>query len=167
MIGSSTTIPKRNTIHDLSLRSPSRPKSRSACAMKASGRSAAAGQPRKRAIGWASRAPAQPKFPFTSPLPRNCVYASAASAPARKIPKRRRTMPRISRASADSEGLSFPFRPEFRDLPVLPDRDHRIGVHFRGGGEVVTKSCRLERLSVGRFFEDFRDVVAIFLLDQH
>jgi len=77
-------------------------------------------------------------------------------------------MPRISRASTEPDGeLSRPFRPELRDLSVLVDRDHRIGVHFRGGGEVVTKSCRLERLSVGRFFEDFRDVVAIFLLDQH
>ena len=76
-------------------------------------------------------------------------------------------MPRISRASADSDGLSCPFRPELRDLPVLVDRDHRIGVHFRGGGEVVTKSCRGERLSVGRFFEDFRDVVAIFFFDHH
>ena len=167
MIGSRKTIPRRKTIHDLSWRSPRRPNSRNACAAGATGSSAAAGQPRKRAIGLASRAPIQPKFPFTLPLPWSCVYPSAASAPARKIPKRRRTIPRISRASADSDGLSCPFRPELGDLPVLVDRDHRIGVHFRCGGEVVTKSCRLERLSVGRFFEDFRDVVAISLFDQH
>src|SRR6185437_4589122 len=85
----------------------------------------------------------------------------------RKIAKRRRTIPRISRARAELEGLSCPFRPELRDLSFLVDRDHRIGVHFRGGGEVVTKSCRLERLSVGRFFEEFRDVLAIFFFYQH
>src|SRR3954465_2006300 len=165
--GSNTTMPSRKTIHDRSLRSPSRPKLRSAWAARATGRIAAAGQPSSSAIGWASSAPAQPKFPLTFPLPRSCVYASAASAPARKIPKRRRTIPRISRASADCEGLAFAFRSELCDLPVLVDRDHRIGVHFRGGGEVVTKSCFFERLSVGRFFEDFRDVVAIFFFDQH
>jgi hypothetical protein len=42
-------------------------------------------------------------------------YPSAASAPARKIANSSKTIPRISRASADSDGLSFPFRPELRD----------------------------------------------------
>jgi hypothetical protein len=37
--------------------------------MGAMGRSAAAGQPRNSAIGLASSAPIQPKFPFTLPLP--------------------------------------------------------------------------------------------------
>src|SRR4051812_2530474 len=160
-------MPSRNTIHERSLRSPSRPNKRRAWAASATGRIAAAGQPSSRAIGWASRAPAQPKLPLTLPLPWSWVYASAASAPARKIPNRRSTIPRISRASADCEGLSCSFRPELRDLSVLVDRDHRIGVHFRGGDEVVTKSCFFERLSVGRFFEDFRDVVAIFFFNQH
>src|SRR3954468_9050496 len=162
-------MPRRKTIHDRSLRCPSRPKRRSAWAAGASGSRAAAGQPRKRAIGCARSAPIQPKLPLTDPTPpTNLEYPSAANAPARKIAKRRRKIPRISRASAELEGeLSRPFRPELGDLPVLVDRDHRIGVHFRGGGEVVTKSCLFERLSVGRFFEDFRDVVAIFFFDQH
>src|SRR6202521_5322391 len=162
-------MPSRKTIHDLSLRSRRRPKRRRACAARARGSRAAAGQPKNSAIGCASSAPIQPKLPFTPlPPPMNVAYPSAANAPPRKIAKRRRTIPRISRASAELDGeLSRPFRPELRDLSVLIDRDHRIGVHFRGGGEVVTKSCRLERLSVGRFFEDFRDVVAIFSFNQH
>src|SRR5436190_8776469 len=160
-------MPSRKTIHERSLRSPSLPKRRSACAAGATGRIAAAGQPSSNAIGCASSAPIQPKLPLTLPLPWSWVYASAASAPARKIPESRKTIPRISRASTDDEGLSRPFRSELRDLSFLVDRDHRIGVHFRGGGEVVTKACFLERLSVGRFFEDFRDVVAIFFFDQH
>src|SRR5437764_4734884 len=167
VIGSSITMPSRKTTHERSLRSPSRPKRRRACAAGATGRMAAAGHPRSSAIGCASSAPIQPKFPLTLPLKWSWVYPSAASAPARKIPKRRKTIPRISRASAELEGLSCPFRPELRDLSLLVDRDHRIGVHFRCCGEVVTKSCFFERLSVGRFFEDFRDVVAIFFFDQH
>src|SRR5437762_4470418 len=138
-------MPSRKTIHERSLRSPSLPKRRSACAAGATGRIAAAGQPSSSAIGCASSAPIQPKLPLTLPLPWSWVYASAASAPARKIPKSRKTIPRISRASTDDEGLSRPFRSELRDLSFLVDRDHRIGVHFRGGGEVVTKACFFER----------------------
>src|SRR5256714_8792392 len=167
VIGSSTTMPSRKTIHERSLRSPSRPKRRRACAAGATGRMAAAGHPRSSAIGCARSAPIQPKFPLTLPLKWSWVYPSAASAPARKIPKRRKTIPRISRASAALEGLSCPFRPELRDLSLLVDRDHRIGVHFRCRGEAVTKSCFLERLSVGRFFEEFRAVLAIFFFYQN
>src|SRR5947209_16969693 len=160
-------MPSKNTIHERSLRSPSRPNRRSACAINANGNNAAAGQPTSNAIGRASNAPIQPKFPLMLPWPCSWVMPCAASAPARKSPKRRKTIPRISRASADDEGLSCPFRPELRDLSFLVDRDHRIGVHFRSGDEVVTKSCFFERLSVGRFFEEFRDVLAIFFFDQH
>src|SRR5688572_16582831 len=158
-------MPRRKTSQERSVRWPRRPKRRSAWAAGASGRRSAAGHPKKAVTGRANNSPIQPKL-FAPTPPSSWAIPSAASEPPRKTANRSSTIPRISRLSADS-CLSLSLWPDFGDLPVLIDRDHRIGVHRRGGGEVVTKSCRFERLPVGRVLEDFRNVVAIFLVNEH
>ena len=122
---------------------------------------AAPGQPKNsRAIDGRRSAPTPAEISLDAGLRStgaNAGDSAAASAPARKMAKRKAD-PRHPANLAGERRLRGPIArscPSFVISRSPVDRDHRIGVHFRGGGEVVTKSCRLERLSVGRFFEDF------------
>src|SRR5688572_12295370 len=74
-----------------------------------------------------------------------------------------RTIPHSSRLSAELRvgGLSLAARTEPGDLSVLEDGDNRVRIHCSTGDEVSREPCFSERLSVGRVFEDLRDVVAI------
>src|SRR4029079_19563235 len=103
-----------------------------------------------------------PKLVRASVEPPSILQPSVPSAPARKIANSRRTIPAISRFSAElRRDSALAVGSESSDLSLLVDGDNRVRIHCSTGDEVFAEACFGERLPVGRVPEDFFDVVAI------